>query len=280
MVEQLPVHLHPAVRYVQPGQRPGGQCGTHDVFRQKGKAHAPLHHLAQQRGAAQFQIGLQLQAVGGQTLVQCISVAHAPLGEQEFLLHQLFQRHGVPGGQRMPGGRDEAHRLRYVHGLHQRRLQQGMVQRIGQVYLIGGQHLQHAVVSGGAEYQFHLRELRVVPLEQVGQKGAAHRVGQRDAQPPADLLGQLQGGLCLLHGGQQSAGVAQKGLTGTGQAHGLAHPVEQGGTQFRFQLGDLGGHRRLGVAQLPRCARKAVQLGNVQKGVDVAQFHSRLLSGG
>ena len=84
----------------------------------------------------------------------------------------------------------------------------------------------------------------------------------------------------LLHGGQQSAGVAQKGLTGTGQAHGLANPVEQGGTQFRFQLGDLGGHRRLGVAQLPRCARKAVQLGNVQKGVDVAQFHSRLLSGG
>ena len=155
-----------------------------------------------------------------------------------------------------------------------------MVQRIGQVYLIGGQHLQHAVVSGGAEHQFHLWELRVVPLEQVGQKGAAHRVGQRDAQPPADLLGQLQGGLRLLHGGQQSAGVAQKGLTGTGQAHGLAHPVEQGGTQFRFQLGDLGGHRRLGVAQLPRCARKAVQLGNVQKGVDVAQFHSRLLSGG
>ena len=229
-----------------------------------------------------LQIGLQLQAVGGQTLVQCITVAHAPLGEQEFLLHQLFQRHGVPGGQRMPGGRDEAHRLRYVHGPHQRRLQQGMVQRIGQVYLIGGQHLQHAVVSGGAEHQFHLRELRVVPLEQVGQKGAAHRVGQRDAQPPADLLGQLQGGLRLLHGGQQSAGVAQKGLTGTGQGHGLAHPVEQsGGTQFRFQLGlSWGGHRRLGVAQLPRCARKAVQLGNVQKGVDVAQFHSRLLSGG
>ena len=240
----------------------------------------PRSTIWQQRGAAQFQIGLQLQAVGGQTLVQCIAVAHAPLGEQEFLLHQLFQRHGVPGGQRMPGGRDEAHRLRYVHGPHQRRLQQGMVQRIGQVYLIGGQHLQHAVVSGGAEHQFHLRELRVVPLEQVGQKGAAHRVGQRDAQPPADLLGQLQGGLRLLHGGQQSAGVVQKGLTGTGQAHGLAHPVEQGGTQFRFQLGDLGGNRRLGVAQLPRCARKAVQLGNVQKGVDVAQFHSRLLSGG
>ena len=64
-----------------------------------------------------------------------------------------------------------------------------MVQRIGQVHLIGGQHLQHAVVSGGAEHQFHLRELRVVPLEQVGQKGAAHRVGQRDAQPPADLMG-------------------------------------------------------------------------------------------
>ena len=34
------------------------------------------------------------------------------------------------------------------------------------------------------------------------------------------------------------------------------------------------------IAQLPRCARKAVQLGNVQKSVDVAQFHSRLLSGG
>lgn len=80
-----------------------------------------------------------------------------------------------------------------------------MVQRIGQVHLIGGQHLQHAVVSGGAEHQFHLRELRVVPLEQVGQKGCCTPSRPARCAAARCLLGQLQGGLCLLHGGQQSS---------------------------------------------------------------------------
>ena len=56
MVEQLPVHHDGAVRYVQPRQTPFGQRAAHDVLRQKGKPHALLHHLAQQRGAAQFQM--------------------------------------------------------------------------------------------------------------------------------------------------------------------------------------------------------------------------------
>ena len=116
MVEQLAVHLHGTVRHVQPGKAARRQCRAYDVFRQKRKPHALLHHLAQQRGAAQFQIGVDGKTVRRHALVQRVPVAHAPLGEQKLLLRQLFQRDLCLPGQRMAGGGDEAHRFRHVGG--------------------------------------------------------------------------------------------------------------------------------------------------------------------
>ena len=129
-----------------------------------------------------------------------------------------------------------------------------------------------------AVHQLHLRAQGVVAFEQTGQEGGAHRIRQRDAQTAADLPGGLQGSLRLLGRGQQGACIAQKGLARIGEPHGLAHAVEQRCAQLCFQLCDLGGHRRLGIAKLPRSAGKAVQLGDVQKGIDVPQFHKRFLS--
>lgn len=56
VVKQLTVHLHGAVRHIQPGKTTCGQRRAHDVLRQEGKTHALLYHLAQQRSAAQLQI--------------------------------------------------------------------------------------------------------------------------------------------------------------------------------------------------------------------------------
>ena len=103
----------------------------------------------------------------------------------------------------------------------------------------------------------------MVTLQKPRQKGAAHGIRQCNAQRAPHLLGGLQRGLGLLGCGKQGAGIAQKGLSGIGQAHGLAYTVKQRGAQLGFQLRNLGGHRRLRVAQLPRRAGKAVQLGNV-----------------
>ena len=73
----------------------------------------------------------------------------------------------------MAGGGDEAHRFRYVGGKNEVRLQKGLIQRVGQIDLIGAQHLQHPVCRGGAQHQLHLRAQGVVALEQPGQKGGA-----------------------------------------------------------------------------------------------------------
>lgn len=100
MVEELPPHGHGAVRHEQAGQRPGGEGVPDDVLRQKRKPHAALDHLAEQGGAAQFEVGVDGQLVGGKGLVQRVAVAHAPLGQQKFLVGQLFQRHALLRGQR------------------------------------------------------------------------------------------------------------------------------------------------------------------------------------
>ena len=104
--------------------------------------------------------------------------------------------------------RNKAHRLRYVRRQHQRGLQKGLVQRVDKVYLIGAQQLQHLVRGSGVQHQLHLRAAGMVALQQPRQKGAAYGICQRDAQAAPHLLGGLQGGLCLLGGFQQGAGVA------------------------------------------------------------------------
>ena len=103
---------------------------------------------------------------------------------------------------------NEAHRLRHVRSQHQRRLQKGLVQRVDKVYLIGAQQLQHLVRGSGVQHQLHLRAAGMIALQQPRQKGAAHGIRQRNAQAAPHLLGGLQGGLCLLGGFQQGAGVA------------------------------------------------------------------------
>ena len=98
----------------------------------------------------------------------------------------------------------------------------------------------------------------MVVEQQVGQKGAAHRVRQCNAEGAPHLPGGLQGRFGLLGRRQQGAGVVLKREPRVGQADGLAHPVKQRGAQLGLQLGDLRGDSRLGVAQLPRGAGKAV----------------------
>ena len=100
VVKQLTVHLHGAVRHIQPGKTTCGQRRTHDVLRQEGKTHALLYHLAQQRSAAQLQIRVDGKAAGGKALIQSVAVAHAALSEQKFLPGQLFQRNGFLPGKR------------------------------------------------------------------------------------------------------------------------------------------------------------------------------------
>ena len=58
------------------------------------------------------------------------------------------------------------------------------------------------------QHQLYLRAAGMVALQQLRQKGAAHGICQRNAQAAPHLLGGLQGGLCLLGGFQQGAGVA------------------------------------------------------------------------
>jgi len=91
----------------------------------KGKPHALFYHLAQQRGAAQFQIGMDGKAVRRHALVQRVPVAHAPLGKQKLLLGQNVQRERVFLRQRMLRRCNEAHRLRHVRSQHQRGCKRG-----------------------------------------------------------------------------------------------------------------------------------------------------------
>ena len=166
-------------------------------------------------------------------------------------------------GQRVPGGGHEADGFRHIQRQHKVGLDQRLIQRIGQIDLIRAQPLQHLVRSGCAEHKLHLRAERMIALQQTGQECTAQRVRQCDPQGAADLLRRLERGSGLLRGGQQGAGVGQKGLTCIGQPDSLAHPVEQRGLQLRFQLRDLRRYCRLRIAQLPRRAGKTVQLGNV-----------------
>ena len=115
---------------------------------------------------------------------------------------------GFLPGKRVSGRCNKTHRLRHIRRKHQIGLQQGLVQRIGQIDLICAQHLQHPVGSGGAQHQLHLRAQGVVAFEQTRQEGGAHRIRQRDAQTAADLPGGLQGSLRLLRRGQQGACIA------------------------------------------------------------------------
>ena len=103
--------------------------------------------------------------------------------------------------------------------------------------------MQHLVRSGRAEHKLHLRAERVITLQQAGQECAAQRVRQRDPQGAADLLRRLERSSGLLRGGQQGAGIGQKGLARIGQPDGLPHPVEQRGLQLRFQLRNLRRYR-------------------------------------
>ena len=119
VVKQLTVHLHGAVRHIQPGKTTCGQRRTHDVLRQEGKTHALLHHLAQQRSAAQLQIRVDGKAAGGKALIQSVAVAHAALSEQKFLPGQLFQRNGFLPGKRVSGRCNKTHRLRHIRRKHQ-----------------------------------------------------------------------------------------------------------------------------------------------------------------
>ncbi len=149
-----------------------------------------------------------MDEMGGKALIQSVAVAHAALSEQKFLPGQLFQRNDFLPGKRVSRRCNKTHRLRHIRRKHQIGLQQGLVQRIGQIDLICAQHLQHSVGSGGAQHQLHLRAQGVVAFEQTGQEGGAHRIRQRDAQTAADLPGGLQGSLRLLGRGQQGACIA------------------------------------------------------------------------
>ena len=232
-----------------------------------------LDHLAEQGSAAQLEEGLDGQPLRCHALVEGIAVAHAPLSQQKLLPGQFLKRDFRLPGQWVPGGGHHADGLRLIHSQHKAGLQQRLVQRVSQVDLIGAQHLEHLIVGGGAEHQLHLRAEGVIPLQQVGQKGAADRICQCHPQGAADLPGRLQGRFGLLGCGQQGAGIGQKGLPGIGQADRFAHPVEERRFQFGFQLGHLRGDCRLGIPQLPCRTGKAVQLRNMQKGVDGTQFH-------
>ena len=93
MIEQLPVHGDSAVGDMEAGDTPGGEGRTDDVLGQEGEPHPALHHLAEQRGAAQLDVGVDRQPAGGEALVEGVTVAHAPLCEKKFLLSQNIQRH-------------------------------------------------------------------------------------------------------------------------------------------------------------------------------------------
>ena len=98
--------------------------------------------------------------------------------QQELLPGQFLKRDFRLPGQWVPGGGHHADGLRLIHSQHKAGLQQRLVQRVSQVDLIGAQHLEHLIVGGGAEHQLHLRAEGVIPLQQVGQKGAADRICQ------------------------------------------------------------------------------------------------------
>ena len=89
---------------MEAGDTPGGEGRTDDVLGQEGEPHPALHHLAEQRGAAQLDVGMDRQPTGGEALVEGVTVAHAPLCEKKFLLSQNIQRHFGLVGQRMPAG--------------------------------------------------------------------------------------------------------------------------------------------------------------------------------
>ena len=214
------------------------------------------------------------QPTGGEALVESVTVAHAPLCEKKFLLSQNIQRHFGLVGQRMPGGGHEADRLRHIDGQRQAGQEQRLVEGVGQVDLVRAQQPQHLVGGGGAEHQLHLWAEGVELLQQVGQEGAAYGIGQCHPQGAADGPGRQQRGLGLLGRDEKGAGIALESLARVGEADGLAHPVKERRTQLCFQLGDLGRYRRLRVAQLPRSAGKAVQLGDMKEGVDVSEFHN------
>ena len=274
MIEQLPVHGDSAVGDMEAGDTPGGEGRTDDVLGQEGESHPALHHLAEQRGAAQLDVGMDRQPAGGEALVEGVTVAHAPLCEKKFLLSQNIQRHFGLVGQRMPGGGHEADRLRHIDGQRQAGQEQRLVEGVGQVDLVRAQQPQHLVGGGGAEHQLHLWAEGVELLQQVGQEGAAYGIGQCHPQGAADGPGRQQRGLGLLGRDEKGAGIALERLARVGEADGLAHPVKERRTQLCFQLGDLGRYRRLRVAQLPRSAGKAVQLGDMKESVDVSEFHN------
>ena len=174
----------------------------------------------------------------------------------------------------MPGGGHEADRLRHIDGQRQAGQEQRLVEGVGQVDLVRAQQPQHLVGGGGAEHQLHLWAEGVELLQQVGQEGAAYGIGQCHPQGAADGPGRQQRGLGLLGRDEKGAGITLERLARVGEADGLAHPVKERCTQLCFQLGDLGRYRRLRVAQLPRRAGKAVQLGDMKEGVDVSEFHN------
>ena len=169
--------------------------------------------------------------------------------------------------------REETAGLGLVQQADKGRVSDRLVKGIGQVGAVGREQVLHFLGGGGAQADFHPRAQSVETLQQGRHQGAAQAVRDGHPQGAAGLGGGLQGRFRLLSGGQQGAGIVEEGLARVGQTDRLAHPVEQGHRQFLLQLGDLAGHRRLGIIQLPGRLGKAVQFGHVQESVDVAQLH-------
>ena len=106
-----------------------------------------------------------------------------------------------------------------------------------------------------------------------GQNAVDERFACANAQPPRYGPRLPDDVFRLPDGSQDLQRIGQQTLPRLGQLYLLADPLKQLGAQFPFQLFDLHGNRRLGVAQLFRGLGEILHFRDPRKRHKVSDLH-------
>jgi hypothetical protein len=93
-------------------------------------------------------------------------------------------------------------------------------------------------------------------------------------EPAPDQVGHLAHRLAdRPSGGERGAGMFERGLSRDSKGGGTRRPVEQFGTEFTFQLADLGADAGLADVHALGSAGEVLLLGNRDEVFQLPQFH-------
>ena len=274
MIEDGNVKGKAEIPDLQDAERSGLHCGPHHVFRQEGKACALFCQFQQSQRTFRLDVGADLPAAFRRHLVDFLLQKRVFADGQDLFVQDFCQGQTGLFCQRMTRCSDEHRLLRMAAGQHAVFALQRVTHGERQIDLPPGQHAEQVGRDGGNDGDRDIRILLPVFLQRGEQQRMQDGFHDADAQCAADLplfriaqVCDLLRELCYL------LGIRDKLLSCRRKHVPLSDPLEQRRSDLLFQLMDLRRDRGRRITQLFRCFRKAAELRDPQKCVQVSEFH-------